>query len=207
MAAAGLDGAAALGGGATTRGLPAASGGACVAGAGPVTPGLGDPAGAAGAIAPTAGLAPDVAGAAEAGGVARRKPRVRIGRARRHTTALGGAGGVPLAPGTGSALVLGKDWFGASTFGAFAGCVAFGDTGRSARQTGFHRRIDRSAWRHRQFALLDQRGLLRDGGRQHRRGAALPRRHRHGRRNDSPVGPGTSLTPGTAPGRPAEAAG
>ena len=35
---------------------------------------------------------------------------------------------MPLAPGTGSALVLGKDWFGASTFGAFAGCVAFGDT-------------------------------------------------------------------------------
>jgi hypothetical protein len=42
------------------------------------------------------------------------------------TAALGGAGGAPLAPGTGSALVFGKDWFGGSPFGAFAGCVPFG---------------------------------------------------------------------------------
>jgi hypothetical protein len=42
------------------------------------------------------------------------------------TPALGGAGGAPLAPGTGSALVLGKGWFGGSAPGAFAGCVTFG---------------------------------------------------------------------------------
>jgi hypothetical protein len=40
--------------------------------------------------------------------------------------ALGGAGGAPLVPGTGSALGLGKDWVGASTLGVFAGCVPLG---------------------------------------------------------------------------------
>ncbi|PPD04965.1 MAG: hypothetical protein CTY30_12270, partial [Methylocystis sp.] len=42
------------------------------------------------------------------------------------TATLGGAGGAPLVPGTGSALGLDKDWFGASTLGAFEGCVPFG---------------------------------------------------------------------------------
>jgi hypothetical protein len=42
------------------------------------------------------------------------------------TAALGGAGGAPLAPGTGRALVLGKGWFEGSAAGAFAGCAAFG---------------------------------------------------------------------------------
>ena len=40
--------------------------------------------------------------------------------------ALGGAGGAPLVPGTGSALGLGKTWFGASMPGAVAGCAPFG---------------------------------------------------------------------------------
>jgi hypothetical protein len=42
------------------------------------------------------------------------------------TAALGGTGGVPLAPGTGNALVLGKVWFGGSAAGALAGSGAFG---------------------------------------------------------------------------------
>jgi hypothetical protein len=42
------------------------------------------------------------------------------------TAALGGAGGVPLAPGTGKALVLGKVWLGGSAPGALAGSGAFG---------------------------------------------------------------------------------
>ena len=42
------------------------------------------------------------------------------------TAALGGAGGAPLAPGTGSALVLGKVWFDGSAPGALTGCVTFG---------------------------------------------------------------------------------
>ena len=42
------------------------------------------------------------------------------------TAALGGAGGAPLAPGTGRALVLGKGWVEGSAPGALAGCVPFG---------------------------------------------------------------------------------
>lgn len=42
------------------------------------------------------------------------------------TVALGGAGGVPLAPGTGRALVLGRGCVDGSAAGAFAGCTAFG---------------------------------------------------------------------------------
>lgn len=46
------------------------------------------------------------------------------------TAALGGAGGAPLAPGTGSALVLGKGWFDGSAAGALAGCTELGPPGR-----------------------------------------------------------------------------
>ena len=99
--------------------------------AGPETPGLGCPTGAAGAVAPTAGLepgaAPGAAGAADPGGVA---PGASLAFGLTapggDTAALGGAGGAPLAPGTGSALVLGKGWVEGSAPGAFAGCVAFG---------------------------------------------------------------------------------
>jgi hypothetical protein len=42
------------------------------------------------------------------------------------TAALGGAAGAPLAPGTGSALVLGKVWFCGSPAGALAGSGPFG---------------------------------------------------------------------------------
>jgi hypothetical protein len=42
------------------------------------------------------------------------------------TAALGGAGGVPRAPGTGRALVLGKGWVEGNVPGTLAGCVAFG---------------------------------------------------------------------------------
>ena len=71
--------------------------------------------------------APGVAGAADAGGVAP-GASLAFGLAAPggDTAALGGAGGAPLAPGTGSALVLGKDWFGGSAFGAFTCCVALG---------------------------------------------------------------------------------
>jgi hypothetical protein len=133
MAAAGLDGAAAPGGGAPILGFRAASGtatGAPRAGPGPETPGLDVPVGAAGAVAPTAGLepvaAPGATGAAAAGGVAP-GAGLALGLAAGlaapggDTAALGGAGGAPLAPGTGSALGFGKDWFGRSAFGAFAG--------------------------------------------------------------------------------------
>ena len=71
--------------------------------------------------------APGAAGAADPGGVA---PGASLALGLTapggDTAALGGAGGAPLVPGTGSALGLGKDWFGASTPGAFAGCVPFG---------------------------------------------------------------------------------
>jgi collagen type IV alpha len=128
----GFGGAAALGGGAMAPGfLPAsgpAVGAACTAGAVPETPGLNCPAGAVGAVAPMAGLepgaAPGAVGAADPGGAA---PGFALGlTAPGDTAALGGAGGVPLAPGTGSALVLGKGWVEGSVPGALAGCVAFG---------------------------------------------------------------------------------
>ena len=69
-----------------------------------------------------------------------------------------------------------------------SGLATAGRRRRSGCQTGFHGRIDRGARRHRQFALLDQRGLLRHRRRQCRRGAALPRRSRYGRSQRSPVG-------------------
>ena len=71
--------------------------------------------------------APGVAGAADAGGVVPGASLAfGLAAAGGDTAALGGAGGAPLAPGTGSALVFGKDWFGGSAFGAMAGCVALG---------------------------------------------------------------------------------
>jgi hypothetical protein len=106
-AAAGLVGAAALGGGATT-----------------LDPSLDPSLGCwpAGAVAPTAGLAPVAEGAADPGG-GPPGPGLAFGL----TAALGGAGGVPLAPGTGRALVLGTGCcVDGSAAGAFAGCTAFG---------------------------------------------------------------------------------
>ncbi len=111
-----------------------------------------------------------------------------------------GARAAPLAPGTGSAFGLGKDWFGGSASAHSPAAAAFGVAVWPAgvpRQTGSRRRIDRSARRHRQFALLDQRGPLRDGRRQRRRRAAAARAPR--RANGRPVGPGASPHAGTAP--------
>jgi hypothetical protein len=110
---AGFSGAAALGGG-----------GARPADAGPETAGFGTPAGAA---VPTAGLEPPTApaGGGAAGGVAP-GASFAFGRAAPGDTAALGAGGAPLAPGTGSVLVFGKAWFEGSALGAFAGSVAFG---------------------------------------------------------------------------------
>ena len=102
IAAAGLDGAAALGGGATTRGL--------------------GPAGAPGATAPIAGREPG----ATPGGLAPGASLVFGLTEPGATAALGGAGGVPLSPGTGNALVLGKAWFGGNPPGALAGSGPFG---------------------------------------------------------------------------------
>ena len=70
------------------------------------------------------GAAPGAVGAADPGGAA---PGLAFGlTAPGDTAALGGAGGAPLAPGTGRALVLGKGWVDGSAPGALAGCVAFG---------------------------------------------------------------------------------
>src|SRR3954463_13035202 len=87
-------------------------------------------------MVPIAGLAPAPPGASGAG--------LAFGlTAPGDTAALGGAGGAPLAPGTGSALVLGKGWVEGSALGAFAGCVAFdlpvgpaGAPGKLARAGG-----------------------------------------------------------------------
>jgi len=92
-------------------------------------PGLGWPTGAVGAVAPMAGLepgaAPGAVGAAAPGGAA---PGRAFGlTAPGDSAALGGAGGAPLAPGTGRALVLGKGWVDeGSAPGALTGCGAFG---------------------------------------------------------------------------------
>lgn len=70
-------------------------------------------------MVPIAGLAPAPPGASGAG--------LAFGStAPGDTAALGGGGGAPLAPGTGSALVLGKGCVGGSAPGALAGSVAFG---------------------------------------------------------------------------------
>ena len=52
------------------------------------------------------------------------------------TAAPEGAGGAPLAPGTGRALVLGKGCVDGSAAGAFAGCTAFGRPARPAGAPG-----------------------------------------------------------------------
>ena len=93
----GLGGAAAPGGGATTLGWPA------------------------GAVAPIAGLEPGVLGG-DAPGASLAFGLTAPGE----TAALGGAGGAPLAPGTGRVLVLGKGWAEGSAPGALAGSIAFG---------------------------------------------------------------------------------
>jgi hypothetical protein len=70
------------------------------------------------------GAAPGAVGAADPGGVA---PGLAFGlTVPGDSAALGGAGGAPLAPGTGRALVLGKGWVEGSAPGALAGSVAFG---------------------------------------------------------------------------------
>ena len=70
------------------------------------------------------GAAPGAVGAADPGGAA---PGLAFGLTDPgDTAALGGAGGAPLAPGTGRALVLGKGWVEGSAPGALAGSVAFG---------------------------------------------------------------------------------
>ena len=70
------------------------------------------------------GAAPGAVGAADPGGAA---PGLAFGlTVPGDTAALGGAGGAPLAPGTGRALVLGKGWVEGSAPGALAGSVAFG---------------------------------------------------------------------------------
>ena len=70
------------------------------------------------------GAAPGAVGAADPGGAV---PGLAFGlTAPGDTAALGGAGGAPLAPGTGRALVLGKGWVEGSAPGALAGSVAFG---------------------------------------------------------------------------------
>jgi hypothetical protein len=70
------------------------------------------------------GAAPGAAGAAGPGGAA---PGLAFGlTAPGDSAALGGAGGAPLAPGTGRALVRGKGWVEGSAPGALAGSVAFG---------------------------------------------------------------------------------
>ena len=71
--------------------------------------------------------APGAFGAADPGGVAPGASLAFGLTAPDGGTAALGAGGAPRAPGTGNALVLGNDWFGASAFGAFAGCLAFGN--------------------------------------------------------------------------------
>ena len=81
---------------------------------------LGWTAGAAGAVVPIAGLAPVAPPGASGAGLA-------FGlTAPGDTAALGGGGGAPLAPGTGSALVLGKGCVEGSAPGALAGSVGFG---------------------------------------------------------------------------------
>ena len=72
-----------------------------------------------------AGLEPGAApGAMDPGGAA---PGLAFGlTAPGDSAALGGAGGAPLAPGTGRALVLGKGWVEGSVPGALTGCGAFG---------------------------------------------------------------------------------
>ena len=65
------------------------------------------------------GAAPGTVGAADPGA---RAPGASLAfglTAPGDTAALGGAGGAPLAPGTGSALVLGKGWVEGSALGAF----------------------------------------------------------------------------------------
>jgi hypothetical protein len=70
------------------------------------------------------GAAPGAVGAAGPGGTT---PGLAFGlTAPGDSAALGGAGGVPLAPGTGRALVLGKGWVEGSAPGALTGCGAFG---------------------------------------------------------------------------------
>ena len=70
------------------------------------------------------GAAPGAVGAADPGGAA---PGLAFGLTDPgDSAALGGAGGAPLAPGTGRALVLGKGWVEGSAPGALAGSVAFG---------------------------------------------------------------------------------
>jgi hypothetical protein len=71
--------------------------------------------------------APGAVGAAAPGGVAPGASLAFGLTAPGDTAALGGAGGAPLAPGTGRALVLGRGWVdGSAPGGAFTGCVAFG---------------------------------------------------------------------------------
>ena len=71
-----------------------------------------------------AGLEPGAVGAADPGGAA---PGLAFGlTAPGDSAALGGAGGAPLAPGTGKALVRGKGWVEGSAPGALTGSVAFG---------------------------------------------------------------------------------
>ena len=72
------------------------------------------------------GAAPGAAGAADPGRVAPGASLAFGLTVPGETAALGGAGGVPLAPGTGSALVLGKGWVEGNAPGTLAGCVAFG---------------------------------------------------------------------------------
>ena len=70
------------------------------------------------------GAAPGAVGAADPDGAV---PGLAFGlTAPGDSAALGGAGGAPLAPGTGRALVLGKGWVEGSAPGALAGNVAFG---------------------------------------------------------------------------------
>ena len=72
------------------------------------------------------GGAPGVAGAADPGGLAPGAGLAFGLTVPGETAAVGGAGGAPLAPGTGRALVLGKGWVEGSAPGALAGSVAFG---------------------------------------------------------------------------------
>ena len=70
------------------------------------------------------GAPPGVVGAADPGGAA---PGLAFGLTDPgDSAALGGWGGAPLAPGTGSALVRGKGWVEGSAPGALTGCGAFG---------------------------------------------------------------------------------
>ena len=147
--------------------------------------------------------APGVAGAADAGGVAP-GASLAFGLAAPggDTAALGGADGAPLAPGTGSALVLGKDWFGGSAFGATAGCVVLGVPAGAPGKPVFTAGLIAALGGTGNLPCWISVALCATAGGSVGVAPPCPGATATAGETEAPLALAPALTPGTAPGRP-----